>query len=273
MRATPLRRRYPRRASCTTPPAATTTPPRTPRRSCGRSTLTTPARWAGATSPTTPWSTSTARYSRAARAGSTNRSRVPHRRLQPQHLGCGDARRLRRRARPRRHPAAHRRPTAGLAARPRPRRPEGHGHAGVGRRFLHQVRGRRRPRRFRRSSPTATSATPTARATPPMPRWTKSATSPRISTTRPGPRSLEDSLAGRRDLRQVGVHRAGSAARSGSPRSPEASADGRRPLRRVRQGRDLLVPDQRSRTDHRRDLRRVGRAGLRARPARPAHQR
>ena len=52
---------------------------RTPRirpASSGRSTSTTPARWAGATSPTTRWSTSTARSSRAARAAWTNRSRV-----------------------------------------------------------------------------------------------------------------------------------------------------------------------------------------------------
>ena len=57
--------------SCTTPRAATTTRPRIPRRSCGRSTRTTPAPSAGATSPTTRWSTSTARSSRAAPAAST----------------------------------------------------------------------------------------------------------------------------------------------------------------------------------------------------------
>jgi uncharacterized protein with LGFP repeats len=43
--------------------------------SSGRSTSTTPANWAGATSPTTRWSTSTARSSRVAQAAWTNRSR------------------------------------------------------------------------------------------------------------------------------------------------------------------------------------------------------
>ena len=62
--------------SCTTPRAATTTPRRIRRASSGRSTSTTPARWAGATSPTTRWSTSTARSSRAARAAWTSRSRA-----------------------------------------------------------------------------------------------------------------------------------------------------------------------------------------------------
>ncbi len=41
---------------------------RIPRRSSDRSTRITPARWAGATSPTTRWSTSTDRSSRAGRA-------------------------------------------------------------------------------------------------------------------------------------------------------------------------------------------------------------
>ena len=59
---------------CTTPRAATTTHPRIPRRSCGRSTPTTPAPWAGATSPTTPWWTSTARSSRGGRAESPRMS-------------------------------------------------------------------------------------------------------------------------------------------------------------------------------------------------------
>ena len=62
--------------SSTTPRAATTTHPRTRRASSGRSTSTTPARWAGATSPTTRSSTSTDRSSRAAQAASTDRSRV-----------------------------------------------------------------------------------------------------------------------------------------------------------------------------------------------------
>ena len=46
-----------------------------------------------------------------------------------------------------------------------------------------------RPRRCRRSSPTATSATPTAQATRPMRRWANCATSQRDSTNRQGPRT------------------------------------------------------------------------------------
>ena len=46
------------------------------RASSGRSTSTTPAPWAGATSPITRWSTSTARSSRAGQAAWTNRSRA-----------------------------------------------------------------------------------------------------------------------------------------------------------------------------------------------------
>ena len=65
-------------ASCTTPRAATTTHRRIRPGSSGRSTSTTPARWAGATSPTTRWSTSTARSSRAAPAAWTDRSRARH---------------------------------------------------------------------------------------------------------------------------------------------------------------------------------------------------
>ena len=64
--------------SCTTPPGATTTRRRTPRRSSGRSTRTTPRHWAGATSPTTRWSTSTARCSRAGPAASTGPVKVIH---------------------------------------------------------------------------------------------------------------------------------------------------------------------------------------------------
>ena len=71
MRNPAVRQRNSRRQSCTTPPAATTTPRRTRPGSSGRSTRITPARWAGATSPTTRWSTSTARSSRAAPAAST----------------------------------------------------------------------------------------------------------------------------------------------------------------------------------------------------------
>ena len=89
----------------------------------------------------------------------------PHRRLQPRHLGCGDARQLRRRGADA-DPAAHPRPADRLAARHRPRRPHGHGRADLGGWRVHEVPPSP-PSRCRRSSPTATSATPTAPATPP----------------------------------------------------------------------------------------------------------
>ena len=68
----------------------------------------------------------------------------PHRRVQPQHLGCGDARRLRRRAADT-DPTAHRRTAARLAARAGPRRPKGHSRADVGRRLVHPLPARRHP--------------------------------------------------------------------------------------------------------------------------------
>ena len=56
---------------------------------------------------------------------------------------------------------------AGLATGHGPRRPAGHSRFALGGRVVHQVPGRP-PRRCRRSSPTATSASRTARATPRM---------------------------------------------------------------------------------------------------------
>ena len=154
-------------------------------------------------------------------------------------------------------PVAHHRPTARLAARARPRRSTGHGRTALGGRVVHQVPDVAPRRRCRRSSPTATSATPTARATPPTRRWTRSATSRRGSTTRParGPGRL---AARRRDLRQVGV--------DGRNEQPARRAHlagglwrrGRRALRHLRQGRGVLVTGERRRARHRRDLQGVG---------------
>ena len=125
--------------SSTTPPAATTTRPRIRPGSSGRSTSTTPARWAGATSPTTRWSTSTARSSRAARAESTDPSRAPtpagfnRDTWGVAMLGnfdqvAADPIQLQ-----------NHRQAARLASGPRPRRPAGHGRARLGRRLVHQV--------------------------------------------------------------------------------------------------------------------------------------
>ena len=97
----------------------------------------------------------------------TGRGR-PHRRLQQEHLGCGDARQLRRRAADT-DPIAHRRTAAGLATGHGPRRPEGHSRFDVGTAARSPTSRPAQPRPCPRSSPTATSATPTARATPRTP--------------------------------------------------------------------------------------------------------
>ena len=116
------------------------------------------------------------------RHGPAGRGR-PHRRVQQEHLGCGDARQLRPRAADA-DPVTHRRTAARLAARPRPRRPEGHSRFGVRRWFVHPLPRGAPPRRCRRSSPTATSASPTAQAMRPTRRWTRSAISRPASTNR-----------------------------------------------------------------------------------------
>ena len=186
--------------SSTTPRAATTTRRRTRRRSSGRSTRTTPARWAGATSPTTRWSTSTARYSRAAQAASTKP-------VEGSHTG------------------GFNRNTWGVAmignfddVPPTPIQlrtigrllgwrlgldhvdPQGHGRTAVGRRLVHQLPGRRHRRRCRRSSPTATSATPTARATPPTRLMDEIRDIAARFNDPPGPEDLADSLRAARSM-------------------------------------------------------------------------
>ena len=67
---------------------------------------------------------------RAGGMDKTGRGR-PHRRVQPEHLGCGDDRQLRHRAADP-DPVAHHRPAARLAARHRPRRSQGHGRIDLG---------------------------------------------------------------------------------------------------------------------------------------------
>src|SRR4051812_27397312 len=60
------------------------------RQLCGRSTRTTPAPWAGRTSPTTPSSTSTVRYSRAGWRDDQTGSGHPHWRVQPPTIDSAD---------------------------------------------------------------------------------------------------------------------------------------------------------------------------------------
>ena len=71
------------------------------------------------------------------RHGQARRGR-PHRRLQQEHLGGGDARQLRCRAADT-DPGAHRRTAARLATGHGPRRPEGHSRSDLGRRFVHPL--------------------------------------------------------------------------------------------------------------------------------------
>ena len=71
------------------------------------------------------------------RDGPAGRGR-PHRRVQQEHLGCGDARQLRPGAADS-DPVADGRAAARLAARPRPRRPKGHSRFGVRRWFVHSL--------------------------------------------------------------------------------------------------------------------------------------
>ena len=108
---------------------------------------------------------------------------LSHRRIQPQYLGCGHARRLRRRATDA-NPAANGGPTNWLAARDGRRRPQGHGDTAVGWRPLHQLSRPAPLRPCPPSSPTVTSATLTVRATPPTRGWTRSGTSHHISPIR-----------------------------------------------------------------------------------------
>ena len=181
----------------------------------------------------------------------------PHRRVQPQHVGCGDARRLRRRTADR-DPAAHRRPAAGLATGPRPRRPAGHRRSGVVRAVPTRTsRGRRRHH-------SADDLHPPRRRQHRLPgqcRLCRDGRDPghRRTFQRPArPATLEDSAAGRRDLRQVGGPGRRTAAARRNPRPPRRPADGDARYVTFDSGAIYWSPDQRRRTAHRCDLRRVG---------------
>ncbi len=130
-------------------------------------------------------------------------------------------------------PGAHRRTAAGLAAGPGPRRPEGHSGFDVGRWHRSPTSRAARPRRCRRSSPTATSATPNARATRPTRRWTRSATSRHVSTNHSGRPSLTDSLRGGAILAKW-ESMGGENSPLGAPTITGGRGRGQRPLRHLR---------------------------------------
>ena len=177
---------------------------------------------------------------------------LPHRRVQPQHLGRGDDRQLRRGAADP-DPAAHHRPAAGLAAGHRPRRPAGARSCS--------------PRRAARSPSFPRGATPTLPTifthrdvgNTDCPGNAAYAAMDRIRDIAarfndpPGPEDLAESLRGGAIFTPVGVD-----GRNEQParRADVAGGGGRGvdALRHVRQGRGLLVTGQRRRTRHRGDL-------------------
>ena len=184
------------------------------------------------------------------RHGQAGRGR-PHRRVQPEHLGRGDDRQLRRRAADP-DPAAHHRPAAGLAAGPGPRRPQGHRRADLGGRPVHPLPARRHP-------DAADDLHPPRRRQHRLPgqrRLRGDGPHPRYRRTLQ--RSARAGGAGRvaarrRDLRPVGVD-----GRDDQPaRRPDVAGGvgrGVDALRQVRQRRGLLVAGKRRRTRHRGDL-------------------
>ena len=157
---------------------------------------------------------------------------LAHRRLQPRHLGRGDDRRLRDRAADRRSRSR----TIGrlLGWRLGLDHVEPAGHSGIDARPVATSPTSRpaRRRRCRRSSPTATSATPNARATRlrgdgPDPRHRRALQRPARPETSPTRcAAVRSSPSGSRW--------AARPARSGAPTSPEAAGEGAAAVRHLR---------------------------------------
>ena len=254
---------------CTTPREATTMRPRIPPPSSGRFTRTTPEHWAGATSPTTHWSTSTGRYSRPCRWN--------HQDVLGSHTGGfnrdvwgvsmigdfeGDA--------AHRHPTAHRRPLIGLAAGSRSPQPGRNVLTCVGRQPIHDLPGPACESRCPQSSPTATSAIPNAQAT----RDTRCCR--RFGIWRPGSNrspDIVDSLRGgaRSSPKWEAMGRKDGPL--GAPTSPEGAADGDARYATFERGAIYWSPPTGAPTVDGGDLLTLGLARIRTRRPRAADQR